>query len=271
MKVEQLAINSVSVKGNLPEMLSAFREAGFKHVEFSLWQVREYLAKGGSPAGARKLLDDNGLQCAGGFEHALECFSNPGAREKNLGLIAASAELLAALGGTMLVVGTDGPSQPCADPVGVIAEALAAAAGRIEQYGVSPLLEFNWSPVVKSLRTAVEAAKRSGNLRAGVLFDTAHYHCTPTKLDQINAGSVPLIRHVHLNDMRDKSGELSNCNSDRVLPGQGCLNLKEIIGALDRNGYSGLYAIEMFNDELYAIPPARAARLMYQNLLPYCS
>jgi len=270
VKVDQIAINSVSVKGNLPEMLPAFRKAGFRRVEFSLWQVREYLSGGGAPAGARKLLDDNGLVCAGGFEHALECFSDAGSRGKNLDRIAASAELLAALGGSVLVVGTDGPARPCDDPVGPIAEALAAAAGRIEQYGVSPILEFNWSPVVKSLRTAVEAALRSGNPRVGVLFDTAHYHCTPTKPDQINAQSVPLIRHVHLNDMRDKPGELSNCNSDRVLPGQGCLDLKEIIGTLDKNGYSGLCAIELFNDELWAMPPERAARLMYESLLPFC-
>jgi 4-hydroxyphenylpyruvate dioxygenase len=271
VKITQLTINSVSVKGSLEEMLPAFRKAGFGRVEFSLWQVREYLGKGGTPAGAKKLLDDNGLRCAGGFEHALECFSDPGSRNKNLGLIAASAELLAALGGTMLVMGTDGPSQPCADPVGPIAEALAGAAKRLEPYGVSPLLEFNWSPVVKSLRTAIEVVRLSGTPRAGVLFDTAHYHCTPTKLDQINAGSVPLIRHVHLNDMRNKPGELSNCNSDRVLPGQGCLDLKEIIGALDRNGYSDLYAIELFNDDLWNMPPERAARLMYESLLPFCS
>ena len=51
-----------------------------------------------------------------------------------------------------------------------------------------------------------------------MLYDTAHYFCTPSKLEDI-AASVPWIRHVHVNDMRDKPPEVTNCNSDRVLPG----------------------------------------------------
>jgi hypothetical protein len=68
-------------------------------------------------------------------------------------------------------------------------------------------------------------ARRTGEDNVGVLFDAAHYHCTPTKFDQIDAENTPLVRHVHVDDMQDKPGELSHCNSDRVLPGEGCLDL----------------------------------------------
>ncbi len=98
----------------------------------------------------------------------------------------------------------------------------------------------------------------------------AHYHCTPTKASEIDARNTPLIRHVHVDDMRDKPGELSHCNSDRVLPGRGCLDLTDLIGRIESFGYRGFYSIEMFNEELWRLPADEAAALMYNSLLPFC-
>lgn len=273
MKIDQLAINSVSTRQeSLEEALDAYAGAGFHNVEFVIPQIKEYLADGHSPADFRALLDARSLRCIGGFECGLEAFSPPEQRAANRALIADNCRLLGELRGTALVVGTDGPAEPmeAAALLDALAAAFAEMAGEVEGTGVTLCIEFNWSPVVKSLRTAVEIARRSGAAGVGVLFDTAHYHCTPTKFEQITAESVPLIKHVHVNDMRDKPGELSNCNSDRVLPGQGCLDLPAILGALDGYGYAGYYSIELFSDELWAMPAAEAARLMYQSLLPLC-
>jgi 4-hydroxyphenylpyruvate dioxygenase len=123
---------------------------------------------------------------------------------------------------------------------------------------------------VKSLRTAAEIARRSRARNVGVVFDPAHYHCTPTKFDQLTPENVATIRHVHVDDMADKPAELSNCNSDRVLPGRGCLDLKAILRRLEKFGYGGYYSIEMFSEKLWAMPARKAARLMYDSLIPYC-
>jgi len=271
MKRSQLAINAVSTKhANLEEALSAYAGAGFQNVEFPLGQIKEYLAQGHSLDDTRRLLDRYGLRCIGGFECGVEAFSPPEARERNHALIVENARLLGELGATSMVVGTDGPGQPVADPLGELAQAFASIASRMEGTGVTLCLEFNWSPLVKSLRTAVEIAERSGAANVGVLFDPAHYHCTPSKFEQLTAHSVPFIKHVHVDDMRDKPGELSHCNSDRVLPGQGCLDLKALFGQLEKYGYNGYYSIELFNDELWAMSAAQAARLLYESLLPLC-
>ena len=182
-----------------------------------------------------------------------------------------NARLLATLGGTNMVVGTDGPKDgPSMDALDGLAEGIRSVADRIAEYGVNILIEFNWSPVVKSLRTASEIVRRSGASNAGVLFDPAHYHCTPTKFDQLTPENVATIKHVHVNDMRDKPGELSDCNSDRELPGSGILDLRAIFGRIEELGYKGDFSIEMFSEELWALPPAEAARQMYQSLLPLC-
>jgi sugar phosphate isomerase/epimerase len=157
-----------------------------------------------------------------------------------------------------------------ADPIGEMAAVFAQVADRIASSGVTLCIEFNWSPLVKSLYTAADIAQRSGRSNVGVLFDPAHYYCTPTKFEQLTEENVAMIRHVHVDDMRDKPPELSNCNSDRVLPGQGILDLPALLGRLEQYGYDGYFSIELFNEELWAMPVTEAASLMYDSLLWLC-
>ena len=273
MRESQLAINSVStIRHPLDVCLAAYAEAGFRAVEFPLRHVREYLEAGHALAEVRRLLERYGQRCIGGFETAVECFSPLERRAANHARVVENTRFLAELGGTNLVVGTDGPLDLATvqDPIGEMAAVFAQVADSIADTGVHLLIEFNWSPLVKSLRTAAAIARRSQRPNVGVLFDPAHYHCTPTKFDQLTGENVATIRHVHVNDMRDKPAELSNCNSDRVLPGQGILDLRALFGRLEAYGYRGFYSIELFNEELWAMPAEQAARLMYDSLLPLC-
>ena len=63
--------------------------------------------------------------------------------------------------------------------------------------------------------------------------------------------------------MAAKPGELSDCNADRVLPGEGILDLPALIAVLERHGYAGFFSIEMFNADLWAMPAAEAAERCY--------
>jgi 2-keto-myo-inositol isomerase len=279
MNRSQLAINSVStIREPLDVCLPAYAEAGFRYVEFPLRHVREYLDTGHTVSDVCALLADNGLHCIGGFDCAVECFSPAQQRAENHRRILDNARFLAELGGTCLVVGTDGPADLKAvpDPIGEMAAVFSDVADAIADTGVTLCIEFNWSPLVKSLRTAAEIARRANHLTAvhgsavGVIFDPAHYYCTPTKFDQLTAENVATVRHVHVDDMRDKPAELSNCNSDRVLPGQGILDLRALFGRLELLGYDGYFSIEMFSEELWAMPAEEAARRMYDSLLTLC-
>ncbi len=271
MKTSQFAINSVStIRYGLEECLAAYHAAGFENVEFVLKHVKDYLAQGHTVAEVKQLLDIYQLRCIGGFETHVAVFAPEAARAENHALLVENARLLGELGASCMVVGTDGPDDLASvkDPIGEIARVFAQLAKRIKPTGVTLCLEFNWSPVVKSLRTAAEIARRTRAGNVGVLFDPAHYHCTPTKFDQLTPENIAMIRHVHVDDMADKPAELSNCNSDRALPGQGCLDLKGIFRQLEKHGYRGYFSIEMFSEKLWAMPPKKAAKIMYDSLLP---
>lgn len=267
MRKSQIAINSVSTRHyGLEESLADYAEAGFRNVEFRIGHVRDYMAKGHRLKDVKTMLDGYGIRCIGGFDCCVECFSPAKQRAKNHARVVENARFLAELGGTNMVVGTDGPATPAEDTVDRMAKVFARLGTRIKSTGVTLCIEFNWSPIVKSLRMASEIARRSRVKNVGVLFDPAHYYCTPTKFDQLTQQNIACIKHVHVDDMRDKPEELSNCNADRVLPGKGCLDLKALFRQIERHGYKGYFSIEMFNEELWKMPPKRAAKLMYKSM-----
>ncbi len=253
-------------------ILAAYETVGFTNVEFTLKHVYDYLDAGHGVADVVALLKRHNLNCIGGFETPMNCFGSADERKLNHARIVANCELLGEFEGSALVLGTDGPkpSQKSIDAVGEIAATFGELGEQVKSTGVKLCLEFNWGPVVKSVRTAVDVARRSGSDNVGVLFDPAHYHCTPSKLEMLDAESVPFIAHVHVDDMADKPGELCNCNSDRVLPGEGCLDLQQIFGRLEQFGYEGYFSIEMFDEELWAMSAEAATKKMYDSLLPLC-
>ncbi|HEX8833548.1 MAG TPA: TIM barrel protein, partial [Abditibacteriaceae bacterium] len=195
----------------------------------------------------------------------------PESQAKNHAYIVENARLLAELGQgkqQSMVVGTDGAAiGELENPVERYAEVVGQVANQIAPLGVDLLLEFNWG-AVKSLPLAAEIARQSGASNAGVLFDPAHFHCTPTKFEDLTQENVAFIKHVHVNNMRRKAAELSNCNDDRLLPddSEGALDVKALFRKIEENGYKGLFSIEMFSQELWDLPPATAAKRMFDSL-----
>lgn len=274
MRADQLAINSITTRqASLEEAVRAYAEAGFTQVEVHLPLLKAWLAAGNSIDDTRDLLQTHGLRLIGGFESGLECFSDGEQMQANLDLQIANMRLIDALagdGGT-LVVGTDGPATPSLEALPVVAARLRELADATEGLRVAIALEFNWGPLVKSIASARRVCELADRERVGILFDPAHYHCTVSKFEDLTPETVGWIKHVHLNDMADKPGELSDCNADRVLPGTGCLDLAALIGRLDEEGYAGSYSIELFNDDIWQQPAVEAASRCYQSLLPYCT
>lgn len=270
MKTDQIAINSISTRHpDLEAALSAYAGAGFRLVEFHLPLVKTWLALGHSVSDVKALLDHHQLKCIGGFEAGVTCFASQPERQKNFQLHIENAQLVGELGGGTIVVGTDGDERNDLDTLRAIGRTLASLAEELHP-DVGLAVEFNWSPVVKSLRSAKIVVDEADHERVGILFDPAHFHCTPSKLDDLTADVVAKIAHVHVDDMADKPGDRSDCNADRVLPGKGVLDLKAILGRIEAHGYGGAFSIEMFNDALWKLPADDAAQQMYAAMKRLC-
>lgn len=266
MKADQLAINSITTRqSSLDEALDAYAAAGFRNIEFHL-----PLAKDAGVDQVRLKLAKHGLTSIGGFDVALSCFGEPNERERSLAALLDNARFLHELGGGVLVFGTDGPNEPSLDALETVAEALVTTVDGIAELNVVLALEFNWGPLVRSLESAIRVVGQVNHPRIGVLFDPAHYRTTVTKLEQLTPQNVRWIKHVHFNDMNGTPGEFANCNTDRVLPGEGVLGLKRIITALEAGGYRGFFSVELFSEELWSLPAAEAAARCYASCLNFC-
>lgn len=268
MKLEQIAINGVSTAAQtaLPDTLRAYAAAGFRNVELPFNRVKGWLKEGHDVAELRGLLDELGLRFIGGFEAGVSVFGGPEDREKNWTRHRENARLTQDLGGGgVIVAGTDGPPQKNLDALETVGQAFADL---VESFppSVSLALEFNWSPLVKSLKAADHAVQAASHPRVGILFDPAHYYCTPSRFEDLTPDVVSHILHVHVDDMRDKPGDLSDCNSDRVLPGEGVLDLPRLLGRIADCGYQGYYSLEMFSQEIWELPTEDAARRCYDAM-----
>ena len=271
MKAEKLAINSqCTFQHNLEEALDAYAAAGFPCVEPHLNLVKDWLDDGHTVDEAWELFQSRELRVVASSQLEVMCFGSPDARMPNLRANAENARLIRELGADKMIVGTDGPEQNSVEALDDVAGAMWNLAEATEDVGVDIAIEFNWSPIVKSLQSAVRVAQIADHPRVGVLFDTAHYHVTPTKLRDINESSVRYIKHVHLDDMPDTPADLTHRDFDRVLPGEGVIDLSEIISALEQYGYEGYFSIEMFSAKLWRLPAKEAARKCYESLLPLC-
>jgi 4-hydroxyphenylpyruvate dioxygenase len=272
VNADQIAINAITTaEAPLEELCAAYAAAGFRNVEFPLGRIKKHPV-----ARIRQVLAQNGLRCIGGFETHVACFADSAGMAANHATVIANAKLLAELGGGgVLVVGTDGPAATEKSFVALdaIGRTMYGLAQEIPPT-VSLAVEFNWSPVVKSLRAAKIVVDAANHPRVGILFDPAHYHCTASKLDDLTPQVVSKILHVHVNDMRDKPGELCDCNADRVLPGDpgggggggGALDLRAIFSRMEQLGYRGLFSLELFNEELWKLPVAEASRRCYNAM-----
>jgi len=100
----------------------------------------------------------------------------------------------------------------------------------------------NWS-VVNTLGDAVELIDEVGSDAIGIQFDTWHLWNTIDLLDEI-AQHADRFVGVHVSDRREPTRGWA----DRVLPGDGVIDLPAILGALDRAGWDGFYDLEIFSD-----------------------
>ena len=175
MTKDQIAINAITTaNAPLEKLCAAYAAAGFRNVEFPLGRVKEFLHRGHSSRGAKRLLSDHGLRCIGGFETHVACFADPDAMRKNHELTIANAKLISELGGGILVVGTDGPAENSAEKSFIALDAIGRTMlSLIEKFpaDVSLAIEFNWSPIVKSLKSAKAVVDAANHPRVGILFD----------------------------------------------------------------------------------------------------
>jgi len=97
----------------------------------------------------------------------------------------------------------------------------------------------------------------------GLLVDVFHCHCAGTTWEHLSQIPKDRIVLAHLNDAPYVPvAQVEDGN--RVLPGEGVIDLPAFMAALRQTGYDGPVSLEVFNADLNAMPAAEAAKKAWQ-------
>jgi 2-keto-myo-inositol isomerase len=90
-----------------------------------------------------------------------------------------------------------------------------------------------------------------------LVLDSCHWHASGS--EPLNSYPVERLALVHLNDAPDKPPRRIE-DEDRVLPGEGVIELKALIAGLKARGYTGPWSLETFNPGYWKQDPETIAR-----------
>lgn len=198
-------------------------------------------------------------------------FPGPSDPQERLDAMYASLERLAPFDPDVVVVVTgEDASRPAQEAREIAVDGLRRAARRAAALG----FELGIEPIRKDLglhisipttvRETVEWIDAIGEPNIGVTYDVYHLFGSENLIEDTER-YAQRINSVHVNDWIDPP----RGTSDRALPGDGIINLAEIISALERGGFDGWYDLEIFaadgldhdgEDALWRKPPQEIVR-----------
>jgi sugar phosphate isomerase/epimerase len=141
-----------------------------------------------------------------------------------------------------------------------VAEVLASHGLRFGLEFVAPYhLRRRWKhEFIFTAGQLLELAAEIGE-NVGLLVDCFHVHTAGDTWQRIAAIPSNKIVLCHLNDApRIPVADVDD--GQRLLPGQGAIDIGAFIAAIEQTGYDGPMSLEVFNADLRAMPPIEAAR-----------
>jgi 2-keto-myo-inositol isomerase len=99
-----------------------------------------------------------------------------------------------------------------------------------------------------------------------VNFDAFHSWNTNSTLDDLRAIPVERISHYHIDDAHPNIPPLKQLDPDRVMIGDGVIDLKAELTVLKEKGYMGAISLELFNPDLWAQDPRDVLKLGFERL-----
>jgi len=94
----------------------------------------------------------------------------------------------------------------------------------------------------------------------GLLLDSFHWFTSQGTVENLLMLTADKVVHVHINDAPDKP-IAEQQDKERLLPGDGIINLAAFLKTLAYIGYTGYVAVETFNDQITALGTEHAAQL----------
>jgi sugar phosphate isomerase/epimerase len=236
--------------------MRAYPKAGWSAFELHADKARAYI-EAHDHAAYRDLVKASGLTPVACTGHVVTAFGDSDAVRANRVQFEDTLALMEDIGCPVIVFGGDGPADPptAADSTeaGLAArdaayradlDRFANAVGELADLaagkGVTMALEMNWCRLCRSVAVS------------------------PSRLSDLDSVKGR-IAYGHLDDFRAAPPEVTNVNSDRVIPGDGVFPLLEWYEKIEQCGYHGWHAVELFCEDLWQQPVDDIARRVLEG------
>lgn len=252
------SLNSSTIKpAPLLRKIEIAAEAGYEAIELWHADIDEHLAGGGTLADIRRAVDAHGLEVPTTI--MLKGWCEPDGPEYDAGLAECRRRLeqAVAVGARHAIAGP---------PLGVVDMDLAADRYRqlLEigiSMGVRPAMEYlGFAEQVNSIADAVWIMDHSGHPEATVVLDPFHDFRGGAGHEGIARLRPEQIAVCHFNDAPASPPAHEQRDPDRVMPGEGIVELNRFVELLRQIGYQGWISLELFREDLWQQDPLTVAR-----------
>ncbi|MEQ9410324.1 MAG: sugar phosphate isomerase/epimerase [Fuerstiella sp.] len=264
MTAFQYSLNSSTIRTTpILKKIEAAATAGYAGLELWHDDIDAYVRDGGTVADLRKCVEDHGLQVPTTI-HMKDWFQPAGAPH-----VAAMDEArrkldqAAAVGAGFTVAG---PPHGKADrTLGKrhYHELLELGA----EFGVRPAFEYlGFVEDIKTIDDAIEIVEGSAHPNACLVLDPFHCYVGeggPEAIAKLRAEQVAVS---HFNDAPAEPPPATQRDPDRVMPGDGAVDLKRYCDLLRQIGFSGFLSLELFRPDLWEQDPVEVAKIGLEKM-----
>lgn len=259
-----ICLNTSTIRPQpLLEKIRLTAEAGFRGVELWLNDVYEYIGRGGEVRDVEKAVADRGLivPCT----IAMRAWAEASEEEYPILLDEARRrlELAQRLGSPYLVCS---PPREACNPEQITRRYRdLLELGR--QIGCRPTYEYiSFFRSTASLAQAWQIVCDADDPDATIILDAFHTWNTSSPQELMREIPVERISHYHIDDADPGIPPGRQRDPDRVMVGDGCIDLRREFRILHEIGYQGTVSLELFNPSLWQQDPAEVLKLGYERI-----
>jgi sugar phosphate isomerase/epimerase len=254
----QFALNTSTIRTTpLLEQIRVAAAAGYDGIELWVADVEAHLASGGQLAEVAHALDDADLRRPSMISLRGWCLADEDAWLAASGEIRRRLEIAAGLGVARIVAG---PPREEISPL-LAAERYRQLLDLSVEYGVPASLEFlGFVPAFATLETAWLVCQLADHPAASITLDAWHLFRGGSESEVVAELPPERISIVHWDDAPAEVPREEQTDADRVMPGDGILDLAGLGRQLQAMGWSGFLSLELFHAGYWKQDPWEVAR-----------
>ncbi len=136
-----------------------------------------------------------------------------------------------------------------------------------ESMGVLPAMEYlGFSEEMKTIEDAMEIMDRADHPKATIVLDPFHCFRGGGSLETISQLKGDQIAISHFNDAPAEPPRETQRDPNRVMPGDGIIDLKRYVELLRGTGFAGCISLELFRPDLWEQDPTEVAKVGLEKM-----